>query len=66
MASPVDFGTAFSGSGGYSFAADDTTRQDLSTAVSSGNITFNKNKTSPAVYALIGLALVMWFTRKGR
>lgn len=62
-----DFAGAFGGGGGYSFAADDTTRQELSTAVSSGNINFNKNKTSPMVYLLAGLALILWYkSRKGR
>lgn len=67
MATPIDFAGAFGGGGGYSFAADDTTRQDLSTAVSSGNINFIKNKTNPIVYVLIGLGMVLWYkSRKGR
>ena len=67
MANPIDFAGAFGGGGGYSFAADDTTRQDLSTAVLSGNINFIKNKTNPIVYVLIGLGMVLWYkSRKGR
>lgn len=67
MGNPIDFAGAFGGGGGYSFAADDTTRQDLSAAVSSGNINFNKNKTSPLVYVLIGLGMILWYkSRKGR
>ena len=64
-----DFANAFSGGGGYSFSSDDTTRQELSAAtdVSSGNIVFNKNKTSPLVYALAALALILWYkSRKER
>lgn len=64
-----DFANAFSGGGGYSFSSDDTTRQELSAAtdVSSGNIVFNKNKTSPLVYVLLGLGMILWYkSRKGR
>lgn len=67
MANPIDFAGAFGGGGGYSFATDDTTRQDLSAAVSSGNINFMKNKTNPLVYVLIGLGMILWYkSRKGR
>ena len=64
-----DFANAFSGGGGSSGSSDDTTRQELSAAtdVSSGNIVFNKNKTNPLVYVLLGLGMILWYkSSKGR